>query len=448
MAFAPPELDVLYENTVNLSVRFSRLVHSYSVKDPVASSSSSSSAASSSSSVASSSSAPPDAKETLQFLLRLINDHVKDVKSDRSTQKAVLIQLANESWEVAQKTGIKHLDSQDRAYWLLIGALLHRYFRLIKEYEQRPSGWWGPADPRSCRLFNAIRKVLQLSPTFDSVEEFKRKDLDILEPGIVTIALQLFRSHMVVEERYKNYEHLKMDSNFITYLTTIINEHEQIRGGRERAKQYKVIRFIKSLANLVWLERKEVELFFSHWFKQLQRDHPDLSALNKDIVFKHLVNYRGLAEEHFKYCGTLECIKKEIAVALYANHVPINFNSPVIDYPELSDTIIVCIRSKGAHIITGGLALLLHSSEVADDLKHCINEYVLKASLTLDDKKTFLKFLECFTDRLSLDVAASLNCEFFEGRHTYDMFITQLATAIRDIDSLIKEPIGKSLSPS
>lgn len=117
MTFTPPEFKILSVNTRNLETVFSTLLGRYKIiTDPP---------------VSEAVSSGEIISNTLETLLARTHK-VVICKTDRETARDVFKQLSNELREVLKEN---NEEKNKQAILFLLGALLHRYFRLIKEYD-------------------------------------------------------------------------------------------------------------------------------------------------------------------------------------------------------------------------------------------------------------------------------------------------------------------------
>lgn len=167
MPFTPPVFDLFRVNTVNLDVMLSRQFGRYII------------VAEEKPSEASSSQAIAVPQSSLEVLLARTHHKVVVGTTDRTTQQAVFKQLSNELREILKEN---NESKNKKATMFLLGALLHRYFRLIKEYDNY-NYLFTIYDVRNCDLFKAIRAALHLPA--EMPDGFKANDLAVLD--VVTI---------------------------------------------------------------------------------------------------------------------------------------------------------------------------------------------------------------------------------------------------------------------
>ncbi len=278
MTFTPPSIEKLVENTNKLEERFSIQLNRYSIKKPES-----------------------IKKQTDLSWWFARTQGVVDCKTGRDTAHEVFNQLVNE---------LRHVNAEDpvqnkKATSFLVGALLHRYFRILQEYDDYNaylSLLWR-SYPGNCRLFIAIRAALKFPEVTSTdaksftTEDFKKKDIECKENPLgmdnasIVIHLETFRDNMLLEDekkepRYKKYEHLKKDINFEKHLNEIITFYKA--RAAPVLKQLKAIQFIESLTIDVIAKCKLQISALDEWHKRLVKDHPNFSTLDLNTIEAHI----------------------------------------------------------------------------------------------------------------------------------------------------------------
>lgn len=273
MPFTPPVFDLFRVNTVNLDVMLSRQFGRYII------------VAEEKPSEASSSQAIAVPQSSLEVLLARTHHKVVVGTTDRTTQQAVFKQLSNELREILKEN---NESKNKKATMFLLGALLHRYFRLIKEYDNY-NYLFTIYDVRNCDLFKAIRAALHLPA--EMPDGFKANDLAVLDVVTIVDSLTVFRDNMLLCDesktpRYKKYKHFAADKNFVTYLQDIIDEHT--RKGTAVLRQFKAVSFIQSLSSKMQEEHLLMVDELDRWCKELAKQHRDFRKLNISLIEEHM----------------------------------------------------------------------------------------------------------------------------------------------------------------
>lgn len=421
MAFTPPGLSILKVNTLNLDTQFSIKLGRYKII---------------ASSLSPSSSAKP--QSTLEVLIAIIQQTMV-CNTERLTARDVFTQLANELNEIVKA---EKKEQYPRAAMFLLGALLHRYFRLINEYDNfngYTSFFFTPSSVTNCRLFKAVRLALQLPcekkkasgldilDAIDIPKNYKTHDLNILDVTTIVTALEVFRDNMnVLDEhkipRYKKYPHFEKDVNFETYLQDIINVHK--KRGIPVLNQYKAINFIQSLAAKVDAECQLIDEELIKWSKVLEKEHVDFNLLTQKEIEKHIIaNIKP------------ESLGKKIINLMQIPFISENLVN--LDHGSFLDSMKKCQADTATYTIFGGYALLLQSQGI-EQLKFCIYEAldIIEDPNELTDKDMLVginRFLKPF---LTNNPDIELDCEFFGGRDKLDTHVKQtLETVAKKVQS-------------
>ena len=400
MAFIPPVFSVLRVNTLNLDTTFSTKLGRYKIVGPIASSDSSKD----------SSKKPPSSLQVLIDRTQLVIDS----KTDRTTARDVFNQLVNELREVLRAG---NEDQNNRGAMFLLGALLHRYFRLIKEQDNAKSftlSLFKIYNVKTCRLFQAIRLALRLSK--ETLEEYRTRDLAILDVTTIVTALEEFQNNMVdIKDadkvpRYKKYPHLAQDRNFEHYLKEIIEEHR--KRGLPILDQFKAIHFVQSLAKKVEVQCVQVEEELAKWCKILEKEHADFSVLSLKTI-----------EAHIDKNIQVESARERILDLLYTDHIKTNLAS--MDHADFLAKMKKCQTDRATYTICGGYTLLLQSQGI-DDLKFCIYQALgieeKPKEYTDKDKLIGIKFMQ---EYLKCNPDVVLDCEFFGGKDEMNTLIAE-----------------------
>jgi hypothetical protein len=398
MPFIPPVFSILRVNTLNLDTRFSTKLGRYNIEVPKAAKDSS------------------DKPPTRLEVLIASTQQVIDCKTDRKTARDVFSKLVIELGEVV-KTGTEA--EKNTGVLFLLGALLHRYFRLINEYSAAYTNMFvKTSDVRNCDLFQAIRAALKLPKEMPS--GFKLKDLEVLDVTTVVTALEVFRDNMLQEvdkvPRYKKYPHLAKDVNFERYLQAIIIEQK----GRGAAilKEFKAVTFIQSLAAKIEAQRVLLEEELDKWSKILKKDHPDFSSLSFKSIENHIIKKI-----------TVESAREKILDLLYTGHIITTLES--FDHASFLIAMKKCQTDKAIYIVFGGYALLLQSKKDLEKLEFCIYQALNIESkpkeLTNEDMLVGIQLLKEF---IETNPEIVLNYDFFGGKDKMNTEISQREEAL------------------
>lgn len=389
MAFTPPAFSTLRTNTLNLDTTFSILLGRYKIGEP---------------------------EENLLKLLIARTQQVLDCKSGRTTQLKVFNQLVNELRQVLKEN---KKEKNDRGAEFLLGALLHRYFRLIQLYDDWNYYSFYKSDPRSCKLFTAIRSALQL-PAATS-DDYRKKDLEILDATTITTALEAFRDNMQLKDekqipRFKKYPHFAVDDpNFEKNLDDIINKYKVI--STPLLKQYKAIKFMQSLTEKVEAERVQIKQALVEWNQIFVKKFPDFNSVEIGTIESHITTHIHP-----------EALREKVLDRLYTSYILSNMKD--MDHESFFSAMKKCNSDKARYTVVGGYVLLLKSPEI-EQLQFCINEALgieeKPEEFTDKDMLNGLKFLRNF---IKTNPETVLDCEFFGGKSKMD---TQIAKNLKDL---------------
>ncbi|AUH73528.1 hypothetical protein [Legionella sainthelensi] len=417
MTYTPPPFATFRVNTLNLDTAYSTLLGRYKVVD-----------ARSSDLVQ---------QTSLEVLIARTNEVIK-CKTDRESQREVFNLLVNELRQIPKED--KEKTTQGTLF--LLGALIHRYFRLIKEYDDYNgyASWtyFGTCDVTNCKLFLAIRRALQFKEIeYIPKKKFKEDDLKILDVVTIVRALEAFRDNMFVEDkekvlRYMKYPHFAQDTNFQKYLQDIIEQ--QTRRGAAILHRFKAISFVQSLIKQIENERQQLEKDIEKWCKAVAKDHKDFNnfrVLNDEAINASIIKYVESEKS------------RNIIYDLY--YTPwIQDNLESTDYSTLLIKIKECYDQKCSYKLFGGYVLLLQQPRGLDDNLLFILQKALGLECSLDElsKKDMFNGVRFLKQFLEHEPGVVLDCEFFGGR---DKMETLLARAEKE---LTKEAVLESSESS
>lgn len=411
MPFSLPSFDVLRAQTLNLATEFSTTLGRYSIVNRTAA-------------ISSSSSTSPK-QNSLDILIARTNS-VISCGTDRTAIVQMFTALTTELRPYASKPD----EQNEKASLLLLGALLHRYFRIQKEYNLYT--YFMVSKPTDSKLFCALRAAL-----LPGVETYNQgADLKLLDGVTVTTALEVFKSFMTKEKsvgnpNYKNYQHIKDDVNFVSHLDDIINEHKE--RAKELSPQFVGIRFIESLVKQLHQNHQLIKVELVKWCNQLVRDkikldqledvvrdelEAELLDLDKDAAQKKIKTaVLDKLERHLKKFiepdpeSNPRPIVHKLLSLLYTEKIMLGlkqFKTP----QELTQEMERCFLAKASYITLGGYVLLLRSSQIGAKLQHNIHTLLNNDAKEMSEKTMFygVKLLKEF---LGDNPDVILDCEFF-----------------------------------
>ncbi|KTD60660.1 substrate of the Dot/Icm secretion system [Legionella santicrucis] len=401
MTYTPPPFATFRVNTLNLDTAYSTLLGRYKVVE-----------ARSSDSVQ---------QTSLEVLIARTNEVINS-KTDRESQREVFNLLVNELRQIPKED--KEKTTQGTLF--LLGALIHRYFRLIKEYDDYNgyASWtyFGRCDVTNCKLFLAIRRALQLKEIEHiPKKKFKEDDLKILDVVTIVRALEVFRDNMLIEDkekvlRYMKYPHFAQDANFQKYLQEIIEQ--QTRRGAAILHRFKAIAFVQSLIKQIENERQQLDKDIEKWCKAVAKEHKDFN------VFKTL-NDEAIGASILKYVESDK--SRNIIYDLYYTPL-IRDNLESMDHSILLTKLKEGYEQKCNYMLFGGYALLLqHPRGLDDNLLFTLQKALgLERSLDELSKEDLGNGIIFLKEFLEHDPSVILDCEFFGGRDKMDTLIARV----------------------
>ncbi|PWY56226.1 hypothetical protein DGG96_07765 [Legionella qingyii] len=409
MTFIPPTFAKFRVNTLNLETKYSTILGRYTVVDGQVNDG-----------------ASALQQSSLDVLIARTNEVIK-CKSDRTPQIEVFNQLVNELRQIPKEN---KKDTEQGALFLL-GALIHRYFRLIKEYDNFNyyASWtiWGKCNVTDCKLFQAIRRALKFKELDSDLikKTFRADDLKTLDVVTIVKALEVFRNNMLLEDkekvpRFMKYPHFAEDRNFKSYLQDIIDEHT--RRGSAILNRFTAIEFVKTLAEQIENERQQLEKDIEKWCKGVAKDYKDFN------VFKNL-DEEAINVSLIKYVES--DTSRNIIFSLFYTPL-IQENLETTDHSSFLTKMKACYDSTCSYMLFGGYVLLLQQSKMLDtDLLFTLQQALgLEKSLdelTKEDMLDGVKFLKQF---LETEPGAVLDCTFFNGK---DKMLTAIARAEKEL---------------
>lgn len=356
-----------------------------------------------------------ESQNTLEVLIARTNEYVIQCKCDKGheTARDVFSQLTTELRPFIDGSP----DEVANATLFLLGALIHRHFRLkisYDTYNNSPINLAGffttlwPLD--NSELNKAINKALKL----------EQKNLD--EKTIVD-ALEVFQQQMTSmikvqdqtskkttdKTRYETYTHFAVtDQNFLKNLDDMIGKHKE--AGAIIIREYKVIYFLQSLASELDKENAPVEKEMVEWCTALNKDYKDFKSLTQEKIQLHLDNY-------FKSKPEKNKIKEKILLEIMLGYEA-NIFDEVSDYLKFLEVLKTASTDESRTILCGGFVLLSQIPERSnrmaldeDFLTFIKSKFGFEQALTSQDKLECMKTLQTYLQ----NSIQNLNCEFFGG---------------------------------
>ncbi len=360
---------------------------------------------------------------TLYTLIARANALEISCESERTTQKEVFSKLIVELRAVLHD-GNEALCKQGTH--VLLGALLHRYFRLLNEYDAYNSAAKVPFlrwsiykwDVTDSKLFKGIREVLQLPKETSS--NFRKADLDKVDVATIVTALECFQNHMYSGDHYKEFPHLDQP-NFKPQLQEIIDA--QKARGSTVLKQFKAMSFLQSLVKRLGEEHQQLEVELGKWIKLLKRDHADLSKVKIETI-----------EEHINAHVAEPILQEKIVDLLYTPFV--NAELATLTPEQLIAKMKDCNSNSASYIITGACTLLLESADTGDDLQLMLYKVLgigdAQEKLTNKDKQHGLAFLSDFNKVMKKNPLNGIDTQFFGDFNHYETQLSQLDARLID----------------
>ncbi|RUR12375.1 hypothetical protein [Legionella sp. km772] len=413
MTFTPPNLATLWERINRLDEDLNTHLGRYKI--PLSSS---------------------DEQPTPTTLLTLIartNLLETSCDSDRTTQKEVIAKLVNELRVILLEGNVIKCQ---QATQILLGALLHRYFRLINEYKTYNEaakvplfGWsvysW---DVKDSKLFQGIRKVLQLPDLLktEKTSAVLAEDLKKLDVTTIVTALECFQQYTYKNDHYKEFPHLNQP-NFKPQLEEIIAVHKS--RGATILKQYKAISFLQSFVKKLSDEHEKLKLELDKWLKILKKDHANLSAVSIETIEGHI-------SAHIP-----DPFKEKTIDLLYTPFVKDEL--PSLDPEQLIAQLRSCNSKSASYLLTGVCSLILEAEATGKDLKQRIYKALGIADevekLSCLDKKYALTLLIDYNKTLGEKDKLDLDVEFFGDFAQYETQLSQLESRLIERQKELEE---------
>lgn len=365
-------------------------------------------------------------RSDLEILIARTSEYVCNGKTKRSTAQDVFTQLISLLNNVVK--GKKEEQSQQGAMFLL-GALLHRYFRLIQEYDDynMPTEQISYVasrfffkkiiriyDVRDCGLFRGIRAALALpNYTADGIDRFKKRDMEYIDVVTRVTALEVFQKNMLIIDkdrlpRFKKYQHLADDPNFEKHLQEIIEKQKAL--GTEEFRQYKAIRFVNSVVMQVESHYDKLKVELDKW-NVLLNQSSNFTALNLETLEAHV-------KQH-----VIGPTKETILDLLSTDHIKSNIGT--YNHTTFIAALLEAQNIIARHTVCGAYALLLESKGM-DALKNCIYQALgiqgNTESLTIEKKQMCVQF---FKDFVTNNTDIVFDYDYFGSKNKMNTCISQ-----------------------
>lgn len=362
-------------------------------------------------------------QDSLDVLIARTNA-VLECNTDRQPARDVFIKLVNELRQIPKDME----DKRREGAMFLLGALIHRYFRIINEYDNYNRIPFWTFDPMNCNLFKSIRTALKL----DILPRVH--DLATLDVTTIVTSLEVFRDNMLLvldqkKPRYMTYPHFAQDDNFKKYLQDIIDEHT--KKGAGVLQQFKAIRFLQSLTHQIDNELAQVEKDLIVLVAYLKKIHPDFKALDINAL-ESIINTTIQSDAS----------KEIILDMLYTGIIQDNLST--MDHDDFLNHMKICHSDKASYTLFGGYVLLLQSKNIDEHLMYCFKKVLgnddISNMISTRDMYIGIKFL---MEYLRGHVENKLDYEFFGGKSKME---TLLINCEEQLDIKVKTSKDKEQS--
>lgn len=405
MPFIPPNLALLWERINSLDEDLSTYLGRYKIKPT--------------------SSDQQPKETTLLTLIARANLLEKACESERTAQKEVISKLVGEL-----RTTLLEGDEAKccRATKILLGALLHRYFRLINEYKTFNDGAKIPFirwsvyswDVKDCKLFHGIRAAFAFNPmtASDKTPAIIAGDLESMDVTTIITSLEEFKKYMYKDAHYKEFPHLNQ-LNFKPQLEEIILAHKS--RGAPTLTQFNAISFMQSFVNKLNDDHGKLNYELEKWHKTLGREHANLRGVSVETIEAHMAAH---IPDPFK----------EKAIDLL--HTPfVKDELPrLVDPMSLSSQLIQCNSKSGPYLLIGVCSLILESESIKPELKQKIYKALgimdKPERLACSDKKDAIGLLIEYNKTLSEKDKEELNMAFFGDFAHYETQLSRLESRL------------------
>lgn len=365
-------------------------------------------------------------KNNLELLIERTELYVIKCETDRKTARDVFSLLITDLRPFI--TGTE--DEIKNATLFLLGALIHRYFRLIKEYENYNNSSINPVsffrslvqvniwDVKNCKLYNAIADALQ----------FIERNLGTDELTLIN-ALEVFRHNMLLDinaagsssikkARYLLYPHFAADPNFKLHLNELITEHQAL--GAEVVREFNAIYFMQSLATLLDLEVGPIAKELNECFLALSKDHKEFGTLTEALIKKHINSYYEDKAEKVR-------MKDKLLELISTGYETERF-SEIKAHSDFLKVVHAINTDESRCILCGGYVLLLKKGSLSEDLLAVMKKTVgFTEELSSKDMHDCISVFQFYVEK---DPAPSLNYKFFGGQSAMLTQVSQLSVTL------------------
>lgn len=337
MPYIAPKFSVLKANTLNLDTELSTIYNRYTIPK------------------LSEGISPNSTFELLQTRMNVVV-HCKE--TERETAREVFTQLIKE----LNLAGPDE-EQKKQGTMILLGSLLHRYFRMIREINKSnyySSVFFYQRTPLTSDLFQAIREALGLEN--NPGPDYLRKDLERLDALTIVSSLEVFRDNMYVKlqktgrARYKSYPHFANDINFERHLQDIIDEHAGNEKNQLILSEFRAVYFLQSLSKQIELERDKLEVVIKEWAEALESAHKDFNSIKSTDILQHIES--NVAHEPTK-----------ARLKFMVQSESVNAHLATFNHKTFLERMIKCADTMASYQLVGAYFLLLNLKFVSDPLK-------------------------------------------------------------------------------
>jgi hypothetical protein len=407
MPLSLPEFPLLKVNTLNLNSRLSILLGRYTVV---------------SNPLLNGGAADVSVGETCLEVLIARTNRMLQCETKRVSAREVFKKLVDELKLIPK--GNEALVKQGAS--VLLGALIHRYFRILQEYADYNILSFWQYNPLNCSLFQAIREALQFDMKAEA-DVFRESDLKQLDVLTIINSLEAFRDAMLLEDgkkkpRFMNYPHFAQDEHFRVYLQNIIDHHIALDNKASKSDsllgQFKAILFVQSLVNKLDLEHRQIEQGLDACRELLVKEYLDFSKTEPEIIEAHIASH---IESNSIKSKILSLFNTPYIQDKFATYDPSSFFLAMKQ----------CHYNKSGCTVFGGYTLLLQSDDINKKTKHCIYQALgLGIDASTLTGKEFLVGIQFLKQLMETDSAVDLDCRFFGGKVNLCTKISQIEESL------------------
>lgn len=342
---------------------------------------------------------------TLYTLISRAND-ISNAKTERESERQVILDLVNELRPfIDDDEGVKNIN----ATYVLLGALIHRYKRLIKWADTR--SYFYQINPLDSGLFQAIRYILKLSEQISMTKDeiklhsktFRSDDAKILDEMTVYYALKAFQTYMYQEDEwhrknYMNYVHLKQDPNFETNLQEIIDESG--KKAQSMIIEYKPLKFLKSCVTILDNEMVLCRQSTCQLIETLKNHNVELKKIDGEQLIQFV-------EQHIKN----ETEQKSLCQLISTDKIYKDIQS--LNYKTLQQSILKCKEDLSSYALMACYLLVNQTRKLHPCLKNALS---LKGDVRDIDESAQYLGLKTLKSLIKLKPDLNFDCEFFGNK--------------------------------